>query len=209
MLHRCLRASTRPCSIDSVRFASITTLADIGIESFRNTPVRLLPLFRSKESRRGHPSQSRIKRAGLDGLSDRVAFNTRDGTEWLSTLHVFPSAYPRSHPASTSPPSEGLPKLLTQRATFDKAKEKVARQDDFAEWERIAGLHSIESFYPPSTDQEAQEMAERMTTGEQKQPQLWSVVQRLAPKHPKEDGITLITAHANGFHKEVRKYVLQ
>lgn len=140
--------------------------------------------------------------------------------EWISTTHVFPAAYPRSHPYSTTPPSarydfaEPQPLPTGVSAEEIKAEEGKRRQRDIAEWDRRAQTHFMPDFYPPRSQQEADQIARDEAA--KSSPQLWSVVQRIVPVRKgsqqgeasssshtaPSQGYTLLLAHANGFHKE-------
>lgn len=136
----------------------------------------------------------------------RVAFSLTDrhgrSTDWISTTHVFPSAYPRSHYACTAPPSTPISEPDGSRANYDKAAEQAARKVDLQLWDDFTSVFAPESLYPPSSEEEARRLA--VGLAESGQPQLWSCVQRIVPSRRVEDGVTLFLAHANGFHKEVR-----
>lgn len=192
--------TNRRSSFIQQRKAGLTTFAMAGIGAFPDRPLQLLPLLESGTD--GFEAVKKLERINKNANS-RVAF-TVDASEWISTVHIFPSAYPRSHPASTSPPSQRLPVLDLKRVSLDKTEERKAREQDFEIWDRLSKMQSIESFYPPISHKEAGKQADCMTIGDEKQPQLWSTIQRLAPKRPVQGGITLFLAHANGFHKEVK-----
>lgn len=185
-------AVSAPTAMSKVRF-------------FAETPLHLLPLLQSSEKCRTAAPIDRLQSAAR-----RLAFTTKDASneevEWHSSTHIFPSAYPRSHPKCTAPPSDRLPEVDRERATaVEKSKEREARAIDFAKWDRIADSNRPESFYPPATEEAAICKAEEMA--KQGQPQLWNVAQRIVPNRIRksDNSITLFLAHANGFHKEVSR----
>ena len=176
-----------------------------GVISMPDEQLYLLPLLQPKN----------VKPAPLDQLPQgdpspsRVAFTSTDdqgnSTDWSSTTHVFPSAYPRSHYAATAPPSAPIPEADANRAKQDREAEREARKEDFQLWDDLSKVFSVESLYPPQSEEEAQRLAENFA--ESGQPQLWSCVQRIVPSKPVKGGITLVLAHANGFHKEVSQII--
>jgi hypothetical protein len=177
-----------------------TTFKQAGVIAPPEQDIHLLPLL-----------QPTVKgKAPLDRLphvdEPRVAFSTMNGqgssTDWICTRHVFPSAYPRSHYAAAAPPSEAIPSADESRAKQERAEEQRTRKEDLEKWSEMASVYSVESLYPPSSQEEAERTAENLL--DSKQPQLWSVVERLVPTEAIEGGITLFLAHANGMHKEVR-----
>lgn len=135
-------------------------------------------------------------------------------TKWISTNHVFPSAYPRSHPRSTIPPSEPYPYTEPQPLPADsnaaKTEEKRRRKVDLEELDRRQADPNLRlsSHFPPATREKAQEQAERYAS--LGAPQLWSTVQRIVPVRDRDgadasddgESYTLLLTHANGFHKE-------
>ena len=148
--------------------------------------------------------------------STRIVFTSRTrNTEWISTNHVFPSACPRSHPNSPAPPAEPQPPQ-PEPSIGPAVKEAGGsrHEADLQEWERRRTNPelTIQSHFPPNSQQEAQQRANEYAA--KAYPQLWSTVQRIVPvrKSNKEnlgqndpheqESYTLLLAHANGFHKE-------
>jgi hypothetical protein len=95
--------------------------------------------------------------------------------------------------------------------TDDKDSERLKRQEDMD-----AGLDQLKhltasSFFPPDSAEKAFDVAQHFAAG--KQPQMWSVVQRvkaLDREHRSDKSpLTLFLAHANGFHKEIWEPALQ
>lgn len=147
----------------------------------------------------------------------RIVFTSRSrDTEWISTNHVFPSAYPRSHTHSTAPPAEPQPEPSVGTVKGGGARHEL----DLKEWDRIKTNPELDirSHFPPNAQEEAQQRAHEYAA--RAYPQLWSTVQRIVPvrKHtssqerPGEEheveSYTLLLAHANGFHKETWEPIL-
>lgn len=189
----------------------------------------LLPLLASPASARDAASPPLHLLPGGELRSSRLIHRQSSiGIEWVSTSHVYPAAYPRSHPESTAPPCSSVESRDNEADLLGTAKSKDVesqqRHRDLARFEEIKARYSggLASFYPPETEQEAQERAKELAA--MAYPQLWSCVQRLVPvevpgglkareriararrgqrlKGEQEEGYTLILAHANGFHKE-------
>lgn len=176
------------------------------------------------------PNPSAVLKAGppLERLPmghprpDRIAFTSHSSQRsWVASTHFFPAAYPRSHFAATAPPSEASPAPLASTALQAKEIEREQRKADFETFEDLVSRFSFESYYPPESVEEAKKIAEGLVREDQ--PPLWGSVQRIVPvdsgskygardtraaaaadAENNEEGITLILAHANGFHKEVR-----
>lgn len=176
------------------------------------------------------PNPSAVLKAGppLERLPmghprpDRIAFTSQSSQRsWVASTHFFPAAYPRSHFAATAPPSEAPPASLASTASQTKEAEREQRKADFETFEDLVSRFSFESYYPPESVEEAKKIAEGLVREDQ--PPLWGSVQRIVPvdngskygardaraagtadAQDKEEGLTLILAHANGFHKEVR-----
>ena len=182
-----------------------TTMKMAGVIPLPDQPLHLLPLLQPKK--KSKPALERLPNG--DSTSRRVAFTTASvdagssskTTEWISTTHVYPSAFPRSHYACTAPPAAPIPEADASRAKQDRAAEQEARKADFQRWDELSTVYAVESLYPPSSEEEADRLAQNLAMSDP--PQLWNCVQRIAPSSPVKDGITLVLAHANGFHKEV------
>ncbi|CAO1618042.1 unnamed protein product [Sympodiomycopsis kandeliae] len=191
--------SSRKPNLDSAPILLPLCRAPSTAPNSSSPPLHLLP--------NGKPSPSRI-----------IFTQPETSTNWISTNHVFPSAYPRSHPNSTSPPCDVSSAFLDPQpfASSDpaqiKAEEGQRRKFDLAEWERRKQNYTIDSHFPPSSKQEAEQLANEYIS--KSWPQLWSTVQRIVPvsQQPSisssssspdnEANYTLLLAHANGFHKE-------
>lgn len=180
--------------------APATTFKQAGVIIPPEQDIHLLPLLQS--TAKGKAPLDRLPHVD----EPRVAFSAKDrqgsSTDWICTRHVFPSAYPRSHYAAAAPPSNPTPPAETSRAKQERAEEQRTRKEDLEKWSEMASVYSAESFYPASSEEEAKRVAENLL--DSKQPQVWSVVERLVPSQAVEGGITLFLAHANGMHKEVR-----
>lgn len=187
-------------------------------------PLHLLPLLPTpSESIKNGPPLERLPMG--HPRPDRIAFTSQSSTRsWVSSTHFFPAAYPRSHFAATAPPSEAAPRPAASTASQTKEAEREQRKADFEAFDDFISRFSFESYYPPDSVEEAKKIAEGLAREDQ--PPLWGAVQRIVPvdngskygaRDPRgsntpsgkndgdeEEGITLILAHANGFHKEVR-----
>lgn len=183
---------------------NIVTFKQAGVILPPDEQLYLLPLLQSKVKSKA-PLDRLPQGTTASASSKRIAFTTQDESDnsidWTASTHVFPSAYPRSHYASTAPPSSPPPEVDVNQAKQDRTAERESRKVDLELWSEMSQTYSVESFYPPSSQEEAQRLADNLLDG--KQPQLWSCVERLVPSKPVKDGITLFLAHANGFHKEV------
>jgi hypothetical protein len=179
--------------------SSYHTMDKAGVIVIPDQQLYLLPLLQS-QGKQAAPLE-RLEHAS----TSRVAFTTNDRQDntikWTASTHVFPSAYPRSHFAATAPPSAPQPQDDESRLHQDRDAEREARKNDMALWDDFSRMYSVESSYPPSSEEEAQRMVENLAGSGQ--PQLWSCVQRIVPSTPIKGGVTLFLAHANGFHKEV------
>jgi hypothetical protein len=178
-----------------------TTFKEAGVIIPAEQQLHLLPLLQPSAS-----SKAPLERLPhVDASSKRTAFTTDNdegrSTDWTTTTHVFPCAYPRSHYAAAAPPSEPLPKSDASRAKQDRAEEQKMRKADLEQWAEMAATYAVETLYPPSDEEEAKKLAEQLA--DSKQSQLWSAIERILPSQPVPGGITLFLAHANGFHKEV------
>jgi hypothetical protein len=104
MLQRSLRTVPNLPLLHRLNTSSrhVTTLSDIGIKSFPKTPVKLLPLLQSNESRIGLVESLKLPHSlrGLDtsiladakALDIRVAFEIADDsgvpTQWLPPTNI-------------------------------------------------------------------------------------------------------------------------
>lgn len=199
---------------------SMVTFAQAGVIPYAETSFELLPLMHVRTDANDGPLKPPLERLPRGDVEpDRIVFETvrqtqslptEQKTSWVASTHVFPSAYPRVHYVSTSPPGAPFPQPEASRAGISREEEKKLRERDLDIYEEQATLCSVESFYPPLSAEEAQRTVESLasTSG---QPQLWSTVQRIVPVAKGLDRgistsskpITLFLAHANGFHKEV------
>lgn len=184
----------------------LVTFEKAGVIPCPDTPLILLPLLPNEK--KGQPPLHLLP--GGQVSPDRIVFTSGNSdalhkTSWVASTHVFPSAYPRSHYTSTSPPGAPQPSTDPLRAKASREQEKQLRQRDFEFFEDQVSLSSVESFYPPQSNEEAARIAQTLSSSSQ--PQFWSSIQRIIPKrehdNPKGKGITLLLSHANGFHKEV------
>lgn len=150
-------------------------------------------------------------------------------TNWISTTHLFPAAYPRSHPNSTSPPSKsGQNGKFSSETKVINDKEEAKKQrgkdlKDFADiWKQEE--NSLDSLYPIKVQDGGSDKEEALKKQAEKLkelncPQLWSCVERIVPIESQNvegqidrndgEGVTLVFAHANGFHKEVSVILFQ
>ncbi len=167
-------------------------------------------------------------------LAPRIAFTapsqdlgSNKSQQWISTTHVYPAAWPRSHPRSaksdiynTGVPSSSSLGPLPSDPEAAKAEQRRRREADFAHWLEVCGgkdhegqrnvMRTLRSGCTKSGH--TQRITEARTANEA---QLWMTVNRIVPAHLEDDvhkgahakdtrqGITLIAAHANGFHKEI------
>lgn len=187
---------------------TFTTLQDAGVVLPPAAPLHLLPLMRPAK-------QAKAPLERLPGgapAPDRLAFETESETSgktaWLSSVHLFPAAFPRSHFTSTCRPGPAQPEPNAELLTADRARERELRNTDMQTADEQLTMSPIESFFPPLDEAEAYRTAKTLVDSEQ--PQLWSCIQRIVPSRQKNDGqrgkgVTLFLAHANGFHKEVSK----
>ncbi|KAK0544859.1 hypothetical protein OC845_005389 [Tilletia horrida] len=170
----------------------------------------LLPLLRPLA---GAPNASAPEAVAFQELETnrpaRIAFQA-DGADWISTTHALPAAYPRTHDHATSPPSRPLypPGYGTDDPSLTA---KQVRQNHLKLMDETMLANLPPTYYPPKSALDAELDAERRRAS--RQPQLWSVVERIVPIHSgkaraqndrsgDKPGLTLVFAHANGFHKE-------
>lgn len=174
------------------------------------------------------------KRPDLPTLSPRIAFtapsqdpSSHKPQQWISTTHVYPAAWPRSHVRSAKsdiydaniPNSYGLGPLPSDPQAA-KAEQRRRREVDFDHWLQICGgkekedqIKLMRSLREGSSKSgHTARITEARTANEV---QLWNTVNRIVPaaldhdegssakSKDSREGITLIMAHANGFHKEI------
>lgn len=179
----------------------------------------LLPLLRAPPSAKhaAYPPLENLVPSGQVHPSRIVYRQEKLGIDWVATNHVFPGAYPRSHPASTSPPCQEYlhsePAPLPRDGAQDEERRRRTR--DLAEWQRRLRVHgNIANYYPPESEGGAGELARELAA--KAFPQLWATAQRIVPisdrqSDPPNDSrpsYTLVLSHANGFHKETWEAML-
>lgn len=147
--------------------------------------------------------------------------------QWISTTHVYPAAWPRSHVRSAKSdiyhakiPSTYSLGPLPSDPQAAKAEQQRRREADFKHWLEVCGgkeaedqrnlMRSLRNGC--SKEGHTARISEARTANEV---QLWNTVNRIVPAYldaeasvgssgpDKREGITLILAHANGFHKEI------
>ncbi|PWN22394.1 hypothetical protein BCV69DRAFT_281394 [Microstroma glucosiphilum] len=164
----------------------------------------------------GNVGPSRILLREEAGQTSAASTSSTSGVTWVSTNHIFPAAYPRSHPACTTPPcpcpspSTSHPLPLPTQPELVKEEERRRRKGDLTEWERRKKTYTYRELEPPESEEEAERVAKELTA--KAFPQLWGTIQRIVPvcdavEEYEQDGeeenvVTLFFAHANGFHKE-------
>lgn len=173
-------------------------------------------------------------RPSIPTLNPRIVFtapsqdpSSNQPQQWISTTHVYPAAWPRSHVRSAKsdiydadlPSSSSLGPLPSDPQAA-KAEQRRRREADFEHWLGVCGgkehekqravMRTLQSTCQKSGH--TQRITEARTANEA---QLWMTVNRIVPASLDRDpepgarnkdtrqGITLIIAHANGFHKEV------
>ncbi|PWN32624.1 uncharacterized protein FA14DRAFT_174325 [Meira miltonrushii] len=143
-------------------------------------------------------------------LKAEVAFNAKENSKenfyqqnWMATKHVFPAAYPRSHPQSVFTPGKEFEPKMNFNVDLTPAELKQKRKDDIKKGLSIIQQVDLEPFVPAKSEQEANERAKVLA--QSGQPQLWGCVERIASfrERPKGKPITIVLAHATGFHKEI------
>lgn len=117
--------------------------------------------------------------------------------EWTLSTHLLPAAFPRSHPACLAATGRALPR----RQLIED--ERAQRAQDFATWDEACAEWHASEFLPPASQQAADERAAQLAEA-QKESALWGVVQRWKRDVTPREGVVMVFAHANGFHKEVR-----
>ncbi|KDN37417.1 hypothetical protein K437DRAFT_240691 [Tilletiaria anomala UBC 951] len=180
--------------------------ADPSAPHARSPPLHNLPGGRLSECR-------------IAFRTTRKSQATAEHIDWISTTHTFPAAYPRSHDFSTTPLSAAIriPKPIPSSALAspeaERAYDAAKRAEDAKFWkENIRIIDDMQTYYPPKTQKEALKIAEERAG--RKDPQLWNVIQRIVPvRHDRGGGlangksrrepVTLLLAHATGFHKEI------
>ncbi|TKY87354.1 hypothetical protein EX895_004031 [Sporisorium graminicola] len=180
------------------------------------------------------------QRPAIPTLSPRVIFtapsqdpSSHETQEWISTTHVYPAAWPRSHVRSAKsdiydahiPSSYSLGPLPSDPQAA-KAEQRRRREADFDHWLQICGgsdpedqrnlMRSLRNGCLKSGH--AARINEATKANEA---QLWMTVNRVVPACLHQDaqtsaqgnddrqGITLLLAHANGFHKEIFEPALE
>lgn len=128
----------------------------------------------------------------------------------MVTKHVFPAAYPRSDPQSVFTLGNQVePKLKFNVTNLTAADLKQKRKDDIKDGISIIQSLDLKLLVPPQNEKDADERAKVLSqTG---QPQLWGFVERISSLRERPIGkpITLIMAHATGFHKEIFRPSIQ
>lgn len=130
--------------------------------------------------------------------------------EWMVTKHIFPAAYPRSHPQSVFVPGKHFePNQNSNVNKMTSSQLKQKRKEDIKTGVAMIQSVELENFLPAHNEREANEKAQKLA--QSGQPQLWGCVERIASvrERPKGKPITLILAHATGFHKEIFRPCLQ
>lgn len=128
----------------------------------------------------------------------RTIFERADSTPWVARSHTFPAAWPRAMPTAVAPAGLPIPPPGLSKEAAAKA------------WDTVRPSVLEAAVGPLSTSQTAHEnlLHERIKALER---QLWCVVERIVPtqKRSAQAGtqhVTLVMAHANGLHKEVRTW---
>ena len=153
--------------------------------------------------------------------------------QWVSTTHIYPAAWPRSHVRSAKSdiydaylPSTSSLGPLPSDPQAAKAEQRRRRDADFEHWTQVCGGKEHEAQREVMRtlrkgclkSGHTQRITEARTANEA---QLWMTVNRIIPtplEHDLEpnarikdsrEGITLVLAHANGFHKEIFEPALE
>lgn len=135
-----------------------------------------------------------------------VAFKIGE-EEWLTTRHVFPAAYPRSHSQSVRLTGQKsfLPPLdpNTLYSTGEKLKED--RKKNMQVGIEMIKSVNLRGLIPAKDENEAKQRVIHLS--QQGQPQLWICVERISLKriNPKGKPITLIMLPATRFSKETMR----
>ncbi|CAO1624288.1 unnamed protein product [Parajaminaea phylloscopi] len=159
--------------------------------------------------------------------------------EWTVSTHVCPAAYPRSHINAASPVSAtrpGSPSQLPRPVVAPtpeaaKAEEKRQREQVFDDWHSYILRNPPASYFPATTQQEAQARADEIR--EARQAQLWNVINRYVPPTPSRgsvdspfargcsnssnsrseaeghEEVTVVLGHGTGLHKETWEPLLE
>lgn len=181
-----------------------TSFTEAGISIPSPVELHLLPLLRPQKQFK--PPLERLRKESLS--TNRVAFKT-GSTSWISSNHVFPAAFPRSHFHATHKPGPEPLGVHAEVLEGGKEVERQFRQADMQQIEEELSQCPPETVYPPHTQQEAERIAQ--TLADSGQPQLWGSIQRIVPDSIQKKGkpITLFLSHANGFHKEIYEPMLE
>ncbi|SNX82892.1 uncharacterized protein MEPE_01598 [Melanopsichium pennsylvanicum] len=151
--------------------------------------------------------------------------------QWIATTHVYPAAWPRSHVNSAksdlynpSLPSTSARGPIPSDPQAAKAEQRRRREVDFDHWLKVCGGKEHEDQRKImralrngcSKSGHTQRITEARAANEA---QLWMTVNRIVPTsldnessthaNDTREGITLIMAHANGFHKEIFEPALE
>lgn len=180
------------------------------------------------------------QRPAIPTLSPRVIFTapsqdsaSNETRQWISTTHVYPAAWPRSHARSAKSdiydaniPSTYSLGPLPSDPQAAKVEQRRRRDADFDHWLEVCGgkeheeqrklMRSLRSGCLQSGH--AARIAQATKANEA---QLWMTVNRVIPTSlhnqvqtsakgkDARQGITLLLAHANGFHKEIFEPALE
>ncbi|SJX62050.1 uncharacterized protein SRS1_10689 [Sporisorium reilianum f. sp. reilianum] len=179
-------------------------------------------------------------RPTIPTLSPRVIFaapsqdpSSHETQEWISTTHLYPAAWPRSHVRSAKSaiydakiPSTYSQGPLPSDPQAAKSEQRRRREADFDHWLQVCDgkepedqrtlMRSLRNGCLESGH--AERIAQATKANEA---QLWMTVNRVVPASLQRDveasahnsdtrqGITLLLAHANGFHKEIFEPALE
>lgn len=190
--------------------------------------ANLLPLLQSDPSVKNSitPPIHLFPRNEIPGIeSRRIVATIKDSngclTRWISTTHLFPAAYPRSNQFSTTPSSRSSDKFVNVKMVASGPEAKAQRSKDLKEWANICEKNPIGDSFP-NVDENPKKAGEATRKEAERLkglglPQLWSCVERIVPVKDENleelvdrndgEGVTLVFAHANGFHKEVSEDV--
>ncbi|CAD6927689.1 unnamed protein product [Tilletia caries] len=175
-----------------------------------NAEFHLLPLLRPFPEAIAAIAPPQAELAYLEAhRQPRIAFRS-NGVDWVVTTHVLPAAYPRMHDLATSPPSKPLFPLGAGMDVKPNATTDEVREAQWALIEECTRDNPPPTYYPPRTKLDAEIDAEKRRAS--RQPQLWTVVERIVPMRTVQEqraidragqvGLTVVAAHANGMHKE-------
>lgn len=198
----------------------------------------LLPLLDSSSDApyaRAPPQASWARLKFRNNAQNRVPFRAPSqpddsaAVDWQAATYVCPAAYPRSHVNAAFPSSAtypGSPAELPQPVIAStpesiKAEEKRQRQQIFDDWHSYIRRNPPTSYFPPTTQKEADEKAQQIRhTG---QAQLWNVINRYAPPavgsridasdagghRENDEAVTIVLGHGTGLHKETWEPLLK